>query len=128
MSKMTIDGTVIQIRQMNVAGGSLPDDWSVKLDVDIETLGVSRETLLKLVGGGSSGRVQLQVMLRKLGTIVLARLVGTVVKIDLSDINDVNFLKTPEDKAKEALKAMSTSQREALRAELLKEIAAEEAV
>jgi hypothetical protein len=73
MAKMTIDGNTIKIANMNVAGGGLPGDWSIKLNVDIDCTGASTADLLKAVGSRGA-RIPLQAILRAMGTDKLTAL------------------------------------------------------
>ena len=123
MSKMTINGSVIEIRDMNLKGGKLPESYSQKFDVDIDTEGAPFKTIAKYLGGGSSARVTLQKTLRtigeKYGCEKLDEMAETVIEIHLSEVDDPNFFVSPAEKAKAMFSSMTPEQREEL-AKLLK--------
>jgi len=74
---------IIQVRQVNVKGGDLPDGFSVKLDADIDYTNVSKRTLATRCAGGSSDRVKQQAVWRKMKPKQLIELSAEgVIKLD----------------------------------------------
>jgi len=52
------------LNNVNVAGGKLPDGFSVKIDISIDYDGISEGELIARVTSGQSDRVRIQTMLR----------------------------------------------------------------
>ena len=99
-----IEKIIIQMRQVNVKGGDLPDGFSVKLDADIDYTNVSKRTLAQRCAGGSSDRVKQQAVWRKMKPKQLVELsTQGVIQLDgntigsqstgdlLADMNLVDF-------------------------------------
>lgn len=78
--------------RINVAGGDLPEDFSIKLDVAFSYTGCPIEELVKRVTSGQSDRVRVQAMLRKKTTAELTRLglEGLTIKWDQIGVASVS--------------------------------------
>ena len=112
MAKMTIEGNEALIENMNVAGGTLPTKFSVKLDVIIDFSGCSVATMANYACGGSSARVKFQATLRKLGTRKLEEMAASdePVKVHISEVDNEDFLLSEEEKMQRMLDSMTPDQ------------------
>lgn len=74
------------LNNVNVAGGSLPDGFSVKIDISIDYDGIPTDELINRVTSGQSDRVRIQTMLRRMKPAELMTLSTDGYKLRWNDI------------------------------------------
>jgi hypothetical protein len=99
MSKQTLVGKTVKISQMSVAGGNLPDKWSIKLDIEIDCSNTTMEQLMEVACSGHSARVRLQTKLRlKTTTQLEAIKAAGIYKVTFAECISAKAEATPAEK------------------------------
>ena len=86
MAKMTRTNRIVKIEGMNVAGGDLPKNFSVKINVEIDCTKTTIEKLIEVACSGQSARVRLQANLRTWSTERLEKVEKEGLKITFEEI------------------------------------------